>query len=107
MTLADKIVTWLAYLISSKAEKAAHVHELQGHLNANQRLTEILEERLHEVLNAPLREKREEQANDMIANIDKLKESLKDLKENGDRLRDRIDCIQPFRFPKAQAKRTR
>jgi hypothetical protein len=105
VNLADKIVTWLAYRISSKAERERHLKDLNFHLTQNANLLEIMEKRLSEILTAPLRE-REKQPDYMAANTEKMRSVIVEIKENGCRLRERIEIIHPT-FPKAQARRTR
>ena len=103
MRLADKILLWVFYRLSSRKERARHLHDLTIQLTQQQALVEMMELKLSAILSAPLSE-RSRQPDYMQSNTTKMRQVIKDLKANTSRLRGRIEIIQPT-FPKAQIHR--
>ncbi len=104
MRFYEKVVTKFGYLFSKKLKKQ-HLKELRFHLASNQALTSVLEDTLNNILRMPLRE-REKRPDYMKANFDKMRAALKNLRDAGNVLRERIEVIDPT-FPKAQLNRKR
>ena len=103
MKLADKILLWVFYRLSSRKERARHVYDLTLQLQQQQALTEVVELKLSAILSAPLSE-RSRQPDYMQSNTTKMRQVLKNLKENTSRLKERIEIIQPT-LPRARIHR--
>ena len=104
MTAADKIVLWVMYRISSRKERRRHLKDFTLQLAQQQALVEVMELKLAAILSAPLSE-RSRQPDYMQSNTTKMRQVIKDLKQNTSRLRERIEIIQPT-FPKARVHRS-